>query len=201
MAICAVVSVYSVATAPSWEVELGKQILSWSASIVAGQLGVGRGKILGPVGAILGGIAGNLLGGLGAELLSDWFFGGSDATAAELLLGSALEPASKLVEGKISKAGRGYYTHIVRAKHSAAYASGQHAAVQKMVEEIPESSNLQSATCEEGDDEVRTLNCFASKPIESQLTVLNRSWQRLSGFVSGWKCCQPTEGIQKTLSR
>lgn len=47
--IAAAVLVYSVSTAQDWETEMGKQILSWSGSIVAGQLGVGVGTLVGQV--------------------------------------------------------------------------------------------------------------------------------------------------------
>ncbi|WEW59599.1 hypothetical protein PRK78_005073 [Emydomyces testavorans] len=149
--IAAAVSVYSVATAQDWETELGKQVLSWSGSISAGQLGVGVGALVGgPVGAILGGIAGSILGGLGADALANWFFGGSSGLQAIELLKSTLEPASKLVETKMSDSGCLYYTHVIRTAHVAVYKSGGHdsqttAVVQEMVEDVPDPVNLKGA--------------------------------------------------------
>ncbi|EFY85263.1 hypothetical protein MAC_08672 [Metarhizium acridum CQMa 102] len=156
--VAAAVSVYSVATAPQWETELGKQVVSWSGAIAAGELGVGVGTLVGgPIGAILGGIAGSILGGLGSSALANWFFGGSSGKEAEALLGSAFEQASKLAEGKMVKAECKYYTHILRAKHTAEFALGHDAAVQEMVDEIPETSNLTSAAQEGGDEVLATI--------------------------------------------
>ncbi|XXG98066.1 hypothetical protein Hte_004384 [Hypoxylon texense] len=148
------VSVYSVATAQEWETELLKQVASWCGAIAAGQLGVGVGALVGgPIGAILGGIAGSILGGLGVDSLATWFFGGSSGKKAEELLGSSYEQASGLVKDKMAEAGCKYYTHIMRAKHSAAYARSGRIAIEEMVEEIPEADNLKSAA-DDGDDKV-----------------------------------------------
>lgn len=130
--VAAAVSVYSVATAQDWETELGRQVVSWSGSIAAGELGAGVGTLVGgPIGAILGGIAGAIIGGvLGDELLATWFYGGSSGKRAE---------------------------EILRAKHTAAADALSDIAVQEMVEETPEASNLVSAV-REGGDEVRILD-------------------------------------------
>ncbi|CAI6047356.1 unnamed protein product [Clonostachys chloroleuca] len=143
LAICAAVSVYSVTTAPAWDVELGRQVASWSASIIAGQIGVGVGSLTGPVGAVVGSIAGSLLGGLGYDALANWFYGGPSSATAQELLGSSLEPVSKLV--KTRTVGSGSYIHVVRATVLATSVSGDHEAVKKMVEDIPENINPQSA--------------------------------------------------------
>lgn len=156
LAICAAVSVYSVTTAPAWDVELGRQVASWSASIIAGQIGVGVGSLTGPVGAVVGSIAGSLLGGLGYDALANWFYGGPSSATAQELLGSSLEPVSKLV--KTRTVGSGSYIHVVRATVLATSVSGDHEAVKKMVEDIPENINPQSAASVSGHDEVCVLN-------------------------------------------
>ncbi|QPH03761.1 hypothetical protein C2857_000134 [Epichloe festucae Fl1] len=157
--VAAAVSVYSVATAQDWETELGRQVVSWSGSIAAGELGAGVGTLVGgPIGAILGGIAGAIIGGvLGDELLATWFYGGSSGKRAEELLGSVSKRASKMIGDKMTKADCKYYTHILRAKHTAAADALSDIAVQEMVEETPEASNLVSAVREGGDEVLATV--------------------------------------------
>ncbi|KAI0005798.1 hypothetical protein F4779DRAFT_633209 [Xylariaceae sp. FL0662B] len=156
------VSVYSVAIAQDWEDQLGTQTSSWSRSIADGELGVGVGTIFGPVGAILGGIAGSILGGLEADVLANWFFGGSMGSRAVELLGFALEPATRLVEEKLSKNRCGYYTHIIRASHVAKNKTSEinvegHAVLVEMVENIPDPIKLQAATFGSSDEVLATI--------------------------------------------
>ncbi|KAK7427290.1 hypothetical protein QQZ08_006226 [Neonectria magnoliae] len=151
--VAAAVSVYSVATAPDWETELGKQVFSWSGAIAAGELGAGVGSVLGPVGAILGGIAGSILGGLGGDALANWFFGGSSTLRGVELLGSVVDEASKLVEAKIATMEGGCYTHVLRAKHSPVLRLGDRVPIEEMIEEVPGKTNLSVASVE-GDNAV-----------------------------------------------
>lgn len=148
-------SVYSVATAPQWETELGRQVVSWSGAIAGGELGVGFGSIVGPVGAVLGGIAGGILGGLGAGQLADWFFGGTSGRSAFELLGgeASVQIFGDLIEGRMAALEIKCHVHILRAKHAAATrtAAVTHATAEEIIKEVPE--NL-SAAPQEGDDEV-----------------------------------------------
>ncbi|KAI0788254.1 hypothetical protein C8Q74DRAFT_1216687 [Fomes fomentarius] len=76
-------SVYSSNIAEAWREELTQQVGSWSRAIVNGTLGVGRATIVGgPAGAVLGGIIGNVLLGIGEEELAIWFFGAGTTAAA-----------------------------------------------------------------------------------------------------------------------
>ncbi|KAI0788252.1 hypothetical protein C8Q74DRAFT_1216685 [Fomes fomentarius] len=82
-------SVYSDTVADAWRQNLTEQVGSWARAIVNGTLGVGQAEIVGgPAGAVLGGIIGNILRGIGEEVLATWFFGAgpsSTATPADLI--------------------------------------------------------------------------------------------------------------------
>lgn len=154
------VSLFSVATAPEWEKDLGRQVTVWSKSITGGKLGFGVGPLIsGPIGAILGGIAGSVLGSIGADALAKWFFGGSSSSSAVQLLGQALNPTSELVAKKLATSGKGYYTHHVRAAHRSVYSSrsatGAGSVIEKMVNDVPsKTSTTQSTLHTEANSEV-----------------------------------------------
>lgn len=153
------VSLYSVATAPEWEKDLGRQVTAWSESITGGKLGIGVGPLVsGPIGAILGGIAGSILGSIGADALAKWFFGGSSSSSAVQLLDQALNPTSELVAKKLATSGKGYYTHHVRAAHRSVYsrnATGAGSVIEKMVNDVPsETSTTKSTLDTEANSEI-----------------------------------------------
>lgn len=159
------VSLYSVATAPEWEKDLGRQVTAWSESITGGKLGIGVGPLVsGPIGAILGGIAGSILGSIAADALAKWFFGGSSSSSAVQLLDQALNPTSELVAKKLATSGKGYYTHHVRAAHRSVYsrnATGAGSVIEKMVNDVPsETSTTKSTLDTEANSEVCAVITF-----------------------------------------
>ncbi len=80
---------YSDTVADAWRQNLTEQVGSWARAIVNGTLGVGQPEIVGGrAGAVLGGIIGNILRGIGEEVLATWFLGAgpsSTATPADLI--------------------------------------------------------------------------------------------------------------------
>lgn len=145
LVIAVAVSVYSVATAPQWEKELGRQVFSWSGAIIAGKLGVGVGSLVGPVGAIAGGIIGSILGGIGADLLATWFFGGASSMAGEELLHPVPGAAEEIVEDILSKSGKGNHVHVIRAGLWATYVSedkGNRETLGEIIKDSPEEASL-----------------------------------------------------------
>lgn len=153
------VSLYSVTTAEEWEVQLGRQVLSWSGAIVGGQLGVGVGVIYGPAGAILGGLVGIYLGGLGATALGNWFIGGSSSSRAVDLPGLVLlQPASEQVGKRMKESNVAWYTHHIRAVHvSVGFADDASETVDRIVEDIlnniPSEKSHSPSTSADGSDQ------------------------------------------------
>lgn len=112
-------SMFSVIVADEWKGEVANQVGWWSDAIVGGEMGSGAGAVLGPVGAILGGIGGNILGGLGFSSLSIWFYGATTSRAATdiLLENSLLEPIRDHVKNRLNSSGKNFYVHRILATH------------------------------------------------------------------------------------
>ncbi|KAI0788255.1 hypothetical protein C8Q74DRAFT_1367009 [Fomes fomentarius] len=131
-------SVYSVTVAEAWKEKLTRQVRSWARSIVNGMPGVGVAETSGgPAGAVLAGIIGNALRGIGEKGLASWFFGGSSSRGAVDLFHCKLDRVRRAVRERYAQSGT--HTHYLRMRHVACLVGDwdEDAAVEDMLRDGP----------------------------------------------------------------
>lgn len=110
-------STVSISIAPDWEAELAKQISSWSRAILLRSFSVELGRLVGPAGAVLGGIAGTIVATILDDNqfpdLIDWFYGGSSRSSASEILGDVYESTHEAARRAMIDTGSQYHVHRV----------------------------------------------------------------------------------------